>query len=619
MPENRRPDLSSYEAQPDEEIIESGELLVEERFESETTTSKKHPDRNEDAVLGDVNRERKLLDENGKEVGSIREDDFFEQLKDATTPPEDKEKIAELAKSFGPNKNVAEIATRFSSELYEATQQETSASDRLKQLEVYGVFDGVSGEPKNEKGEKIGENGAGWVASRIVSAEFARVLSTELDDNSTADQVEAALRKAAESADARVKKLRGEERSLKEMAATGDVVKLVDNGDGSKEVVAAHFGDSRIYKVGTDGKLERISFDDGTAKLFYELKRIDAEEYEAIDKAVSEASGEDDPILETPVKTPLNIPGLGSFNTYGDFYRKRNALFSPIGGDTFRVKSGDRFGSILRFRLEPGEKLLLTTDGVHDNVADKDIEETLRDGGAKELAARANGVIEKGEGRAKPDDVTALLIENPEIVEEIEAEQVISETKQFSVMTEAEIEARYQEGKAERQTKLDAAADMAESGNHDAAEAAYRRVAIELYDLHGELQRAAKSKLEKAENAGDAQEKARLEKESEALEFQAALIENQREEAAQAAEQEKRAQKAQERAAAEQAESLAQPSPLERTPTKSGGFEEEQTRIYKRTGEAEAGQQEKKPGVLGRIGNFFRRKKPPQSPQQPAA
>jgi serine/threonine protein phosphatase PrpC len=105
----------------------------------------------------------------------------------------------------------------------------------------------------------------------------------------------------------------------------------------------------------------------------------------------------------------------GDMPELGSFFAKRNVMTRSLG--EFKPKEHElQLGS---FEVQPGDRLLLTSDGVPDNLTFDEIQElALKHRGVEELAAylveraRQRSRLSKEENvRAKKDDMTAVAVE----------------------------------------------------------------------------------------------------------------------------------------------------------------------------------------------------------------
>lgn len=152
----------------------------------------------------------------------------------------------------------------------------------------------------------------------------------------------------------------------------------------------AHVGDSRIYLLRSGEPLLRLTGDDGyMAKLIKEgtLSKADALR-----------------IDQTMTADQLNEQDRELFD-------KRNGISQALGYTKMHeIHTG-------QVALIPGDRILLCSDGVHDNLLDREIEETLRQKSprtvARNLVQRAIWRSQEDGTttiRAKADDMSALVV-----------------------------------------------------------------------------------------------------------------------------------------------------------------------------------------------------------------
>jgi PPM family protein phosphatase len=289
--------------------------------------------------------------------------------------------------------------------------QETIPSDRhphenedavLEKEDTFGIFDGVGG---NEDGR-----GASRLARRLVREGLAAI-SPQLSADETAEALKRILievnSKVFEESEAKKKEREEAEAKSEEAAesllenskkkktegsgATASLVKLVEG----RRAVVANVGDSRVYVLrGATGRLEQITLDDSYGSA------IAAQESDAKARALQSKFN--------------NLTDRSTLSEEEDFFFKnRNAITQALG----LSEQIDPHSFIVD--LEEGDKILLTSDGVHDNLTDTEIEKILAEGGGAEdlagalsLAAQevARGGKKKNE-RSKMDDISALVVE----------------------------------------------------------------------------------------------------------------------------------------------------------------------------------------------------------------
>ncbi|QBD82228.1 serine/threonine-protein phosphatase [Ktedonosporobacter rubrisoli] len=155
-------------------------------------------------------------------------------------------------------------------------------------------------------------------------------------------------------------------------------------------MVYAHVGDSRIYLLRGDEPLQRLTSDDGLLAKLVENQIINEEDALRIDQAVRT-----DELSDTEFS----------------YFRLRGGITQALGGPLPPTIHIDTIS------IHPGDRILLCTDGIHDNLTDQEIEETLR---SEPRHASARVLVERSiqrshqersiTVRAKPDDMSAIVI-----------------------------------------------------------------------------------------------------------------------------------------------------------------------------------------------------------------
>ncbi len=159
---------------------------------------------------------------------------------------------------------------------------------------------------------------------------------------------------------------------------------------GSYTMVYAHVGDSRVYLLHGQERLKRLTNDDGLLAKLVENKIINEAEALRIDQAVHANQLSD---------TELS------------YFKLRGGITQALGG-TLPPTVHINYTTI-----HPGDRILLCTDGIHDNLVDEEIEAILRNT-PRSSTARAlieHSILrshqERSETiRAKPDDMSAIVL-----------------------------------------------------------------------------------------------------------------------------------------------------------------------------------------------------------------
>lgn len=237
---------------------------------------------------------------------------------------------------------------------------------------TFGVFDGMTYE------------GDGDVASNISCESVKKSLSNVSPKISVFD-AQLALEDAFYQANDEV--LSEVEKRRKGMGSTGTFgVICHDQTTDSYQAVICNVGDSRAYRF-RDGKSESITLDNGILQIRYQkLARIYQDKFS-------------------------NLTNLdnSSFEEK-ELFKGRNQIYKFFGSKNLAKPD------FYTVDLKAGDRLLLCTDGVHDNLTDQEISAILSennnsDDAVKKLIKESKERSFDPENiRSKDDDVTAILI-----------------------------------------------------------------------------------------------------------------------------------------------------------------------------------------------------------------
>lgn len=242
----------------------------------------------------------------------------------------------------------------------------------------YGVFDGMKAHASAD------------IAARIAADEAQDVL-VSLAPGATSEAVADTLRDALLSADGAIRaecQTRGEVRG---MGTTAMVVALRPQGGDTWSAMVGWVGDSRALLIpegARTGLLQTLTLDDSVVRLH----------------VASPAAAKK---VQATLGSVTNTRSLTLRER--DFFLERNVLIQAVGDSLKHVHVADH-------ALGDGDQLLLTTDGVHDNLTDAEVAMiTRRAPTAKDAALRLVTVArtrsrDQDHIRAKPDDMTAVVV-----------------------------------------------------------------------------------------------------------------------------------------------------------------------------------------------------------------
>lgn len=245
----------------------------------------------------------------------------------------------------------------------------------LPERGFFGVFDGMGGHAHAD------------LASRIAAEEVAQTLlplAPDASDEAAAD----AIRDAFLAADDAVR-TEAPSRGIKEMGTTALVAIVRPASRDGWSALVGWVGDSRAYLLGAGGRaLQPLTLDDSVVRL-HATSSAQAQHVQAMLGDVTDQRG-------------LTL-------RQRDFFLERHMLLQAVGASLQHVHIGEH-------QLGDGDQLLLATDGVHDNLTDREMAVILRrtatvgDAARRLVAAARARSRQRSHLRSKPDDMTAIVI-----------------------------------------------------------------------------------------------------------------------------------------------------------------------------------------------------------------
>ena len=205
----------------------------------------------------------------------------------------------------------------------------------------------------------MGGPGGGKLASELAVETFLAVCRDRLRGDMSARNVQTVAESAAQEANAVIYRRACSDR-LWGMGTT-----LVSAIAWDRQALVSNVGDSRAYRIPAAGGIARITKDHSFVERLVERGDITAEE--------------------------------------ARIHPNRNLITRALGPDADTQLLSDSY----LVQLEPGDYLLLCTDGLVGTVTDREMErEVLRGGGDSCL----NRLLEIAKGQGAPDNVTAVLL-----------------------------------------------------------------------------------------------------------------------------------------------------------------------------------------------------------------
>ncbi|HLX58026.1 MAG TPA: PP2C family serine/threonine-protein phosphatase [Ktedonobacteraceae bacterium] len=253
------------------------------------------------------------------------------------------------------------------------------------------VFDGVGGSAAGEIASQTARRASRhkW-HQELRELQQGSQLKKGLVDCNTTDYC-ALLQRLIETADEEVRTEGARQAGTDDLATTVAMALLCrDTETNEYTMFFAHVGDSRIYLLHENEPLKRLTTDDGLLGRLVESQMVEEDDARRIDQAMR---AEDLSEVEF------------------SYFRLRGGITQALGGP---VPPNIHPGQI---PIAIGDRVLLCTDGIHDNLTDVEIEEILRNS-PRDAAARnlvEHSLLRSREERlftvrAKPDDMSAIVI-----------------------------------------------------------------------------------------------------------------------------------------------------------------------------------------------------------------
>jgi serine/threonine protein phosphatase PrpC len=254
---------------------------------------------------------------------------------------------------------------------------------------LMAVFDGVGGSAAGEIAAQTAEQATRqrWKA---IKQQHTRKYHTpqRLEDCEKVDFC-ALLQQLLEYADEQVRTDGALQAGTNDLATTVAIGAVCRQGK-NLQMFYAHVGDSRVYLLPEHGALRRLTVDDGLLGRLVENQMMSEDDARRIDQAMSSSE-----------LTDLEL----------SYFRHRGGITQALGGP---LRPNIHLAST---PIAVGDRVLLCTDGIHDNLTDEEIEKILRTT-PRHQAARSlveHALLRSRQERhttirAKPDDMTAIVL-----------------------------------------------------------------------------------------------------------------------------------------------------------------------------------------------------------------
>lgn len=254
--------------------------------------------------------------------------------------------------------------------------------DRRRSL--FGVFDGVGGRGNGRL--------ASHCAAQTIRQEW-KILAVSAEKDAPA-QLVSQLEGLVQFAHQQILLLQQQqdaahsEVAMQKPPATTATLALFTRSAGRLWLIYAHIGDSRIYHLPSAQAIQRVTEDDEYFSWMMHKNQLSQEESWQIEQAVERRS--------------LSEEAWQHFS-------RRNKITSALGWEGCPKVHTDVL------ELAEGDRLVLCSDGVHDNLTDREIEQQVRKApfasSARRLVQVAYRRSQQEHLRAKKDDISAIVVQ----------------------------------------------------------------------------------------------------------------------------------------------------------------------------------------------------------------
>ncbi len=307
----------------------------------------------------------------------------IEATSPAVVPAETTSSDADVTVETTKEKATEELDVHLSSIASERhPDRNEDATFSLKDKKFFGVLDGVGG------------HSAGDVASSMAKDFIMNALENLPEELTLKETEQNLLKMLLDAHQHLLDHVKGNIR-LSGMGTTASIVKIWEGADGERKAVIANIADSRVYILRADGTLEQVTLDANVSK---------GDKFENQARELQ--------------KILSNVTDLNDLNNDEErfSFKRRNQIDQALGlVDT----KGQITPRIYTIDIQDGDKLLVTSDGIHDNLTDTEIAQILTRSANSSQAVDSliNASLKRSRDanhpRRKPDDMSAIVVGLP--------------------------------------------------------------------------------------------------------------------------------------------------------------------------------------------------------------
>ncbi len=278
---------------------------------------------------------------------------------------------------------------------------------------LFAVCDGVGGAKNGHKASSI-------------ATETLRANCNKFDrDKITESEMEDLILEILNEAKDKMEEVANGDSELIKMKTTVSLVKFWRNKENKLIATVANLGDSRVYKADSNHVFVKLIKEDSAFDIYIQEWQNQGWINEDEERRLSELM--DNNFFDNVVnESDFDVFDAKFKPLVKTLFEKRNEITQSLG--PLGVRDGIR---IEHFEVKPGDRFIITSDGIHDNLTDSEIAKYVAsrtDNDAKQCAERlgieAKRRSQEGGMRSKPDDTTAVVIDIEKKVEKIPTEAV---------------------------------------------------------------------------------------------------------------------------------------------------------------------------------------------------
>lgn len=264
-----------------------------------------------------------------------------------------------------------------------------------KEQRIFAVFDGMGG------------HRAGEIASQMAH-DYITANSYKIKTGTSVEEAKETFENMMKSVDREIHEAELEKNN--DMGTTASVLKIHTDDKGKNWGLISNAGDSRIYKINKERKIEQITVDDDAIQI--EILRLQKSLMEekgiSLKKTFKDEIERYKKIIEklNKVRNRKELTELESL-----CFNIRNQITNYLGKNSILI-------NVSYFPIEKEDRFLITSDGIHDNLTTEEIEKVIQQTDNLEDVvlkltqdAYERSQEDKKEAiRAKPDDMSAVVI-----------------------------------------------------------------------------------------------------------------------------------------------------------------------------------------------------------------